>query len=148
MPSQVLVQFETGEYLDLKAAFEKRPKEAQDIYTKVVSMFRGANPGSIEERFYTYGQEFAIIALYIATNNNYKVFRDIGDLDAKDRVKLIKDVIRLPQERYITNFTPGANKGNTTAYSSASKYTFRCLTGPSTSESALSDLSGNKSIKS
>ncbi|OAF59694.1 hypothetical protein VC83_04103 [Pseudogymnoascus destructans] len=135
MPSQVLVQFETGEYLDLKAAFEKRPKEAQDIYTKVVSMFRGANPGSIEERFYTYGQEFAIIALYIATNNNYKVFRDIGDLDAKDRVKLIKD-------------TPGANKGNTTAYSSASKYTFRCLTGPSTSESALSDLSGNKSIKS
>ncbi|KAL5344573.1 hypothetical protein ACLOAV_010557 [Pseudogymnoascus australis] len=71
---------------------------------------QGANRGSLEERFYKHGQEFAVIALYIATTNNSKLFNDIEGLTVKDQLKLIHDVIRLPQQRHIATFVNDLEK--------------------------------------
>ncbi|KFZ19775.1 hypothetical protein V501_00508 [Pseudogymnoascus sp. VKM F-4519 (FW-2642)] len=71
---------------------------------------QGANPGSLEELFYKHGQEFAVIALYIATTNNSKLFNDIEGLAVEDQLKLIHGVIRLPQQRHIATFVNDLKK--------------------------------------
>jgi hypothetical protein len=71
---------------------------------------RGANLGSVEERFFNYGKELAVVALYIATTYNSTLFNDIIDFGPEDQVKLIHSVIQLPQKPHIATFVNDLKK--------------------------------------
>lgn len=77
---------------------------AEKIQCVLNACRRGANRGSIEERFFNSGQELAVTALYIATSYNSNLFKDIEDIKLGDQVKLIHYVIRLPQKPYVATF--------------------------------------------
>jgi hypothetical protein len=57
-----------------------------------------------EGLFYEYGGEYGVVALSVATRPDARLFREIDPLPAEELIKLVQNVIRIPQKATIVEF--------------------------------------------